>query len=884
MKKFQFFLVCVAVLLLPRDLISNELIIIPKELEVRVGLALSGGGARGISQIGVLKALESHNIQISAIAGTSIGAFVGGLYSVGYTPEEMEKIAISTNWENVLTILKEQERSELFLDQKLLQDRTFATLRFKKFKFVYPQALSLGWKFNSFIQKLIWNGAYYSNDFSDLKVPFRAVATDVANGRTVVISQGNLIRAMRASSAVPLLNTPIQIDTLILVDGGLFANIPVEALSDLKPDIVVAVNTTSPMVNREELNKPWSLASQIITNYMNRFVQSSLHLADFVITPEINDHPNDNFKSLDTLIKKGEEAANEIALRIEEKITSKKDSILEAKVQDVQSMFNFQKKIFLKQITNNDGKELFLLTEEITNLSLKDYLKKIIPNSIEKLRFYSSDETKIILEVSKHPTINNIKCLCTIPNLEQSADTTLKQFMFHYDSPLTRIRIIETLRKKFANQGFSFVKISIQPEQPSEELKITIIPNRIGKITVDPNIKTSDFIVRREVAIKEGDFTNAEKLVQSWNNLISSGLFSDVFIDFDLDTVNSLCNIFISAQERGTQVVNLLLRVDNERNLHGGADLIHENLFNTGSKFLVSLTGSKGDFLAKTSLSQTRIWKTTFSVSLEGFYYQKLIPIYKWTYPTRTKFESTIEKEIITERYNLNVSFGKQIERLGNLFLSVKFEKQRHFVKGELNKPKYNNINNFIVGLIYDSRDKSEFTSSGRLLNLIWEAPLFKAENNVSFSKATFIHSSNYPMFKVFVLRPRVFFGFADNTLPFPDFYSLGGDDNFVGLHEDELLGRQIFQASLDLQYRLPFKIYFDTYAILTYYLGSVWQNFDVIRISDLRHGLGITIGLDTPIGPVRLSAGNAFYFVKNPNSTVFGPLQLYFSIGSRLF
>ncbi|MFN3782022.1 MAG: patatin-like phospholipase family protein, partial [Candidatus Kapaibacteriota bacterium] len=397
-----------------------------------------------------------------------IGAFVGGLYSVGYTPEEMEDIAISTNWENVLTILKEQERSELFLDQKLLQDRTFATLRFKKFKFVYPQALSLGWKFNSFIQKLIWNGAYYSNNFNDLKVPFRAVATDVANGRTVVITQGNLIRALRASSAVPLLNTPIQIDTLILVDGGLFANIPVEALMDLKPDVVVAVNTTSPVIKKEELNKPWSLASQIITNYMNRYVQTSIQLADFVITPKINDHPNDNFKSLDTLIQKGEEVTNEIALQILEKIHSKKDSILEVIIQQVQSKFNFQSKIFLKSVNKSIDKELFLLTEDFTELSLKEYLRKIKPISIQKLRFYSTDEKKILLEVFNNPTITNIKSLCTIPNLEHSTDTILEKFIFHFDSPLTRIKITETLRKNFANRGFSFVKISIQPEYPSE--------------------------------------------------------------------------------------------------------------------------------------------------------------------------------------------------------------------------------------------------------------------------------------------------------------------------------------------------------------------------------------------------------------------------------
>ncbi|MFN3269951.1 MAG: BamA/TamA family outer membrane protein, partial [Candidatus Kapaibacteriota bacterium] len=533
---------------------------------------------------------------------------------------------------------------------------------------------------------------------------------------------------------------------------------------------------------------------------------------------------------------------------------------------------------------SNDEKELFLLSEDSTIFSLKEYLMKINLNSIQQIRFFSPEKEKTFLEILKYPTINAIKCNCAIPNLERSADTMLNSFIFHYDSPYTRGRMKEILRKNFASLGFSFVKIIIQPEHPSRELNIKIIPNRIGKITVDPKIKTSDFIVRREIAIKEGDHTNAEKLVQSWSNLISSGLFSDVFIDFDLDTANSLCNIFISAQERGTQVVNLLLRVDNERNLHGGTDLVHENLFNTGSKLVITLTASKRDFLAKTNLSQTRIWKTNLSFSLEGFYYYKLIPIYKWTYPTNNRFESTNEKQVVTERYTLNFTFGRQIERLGNVFFAVKLEKQRYFDKGEIIKPPFGTLNNFLVGLIYDSRDKLEFSSSGRLVNLIWEAPLFKTTNNVSYSKATFVHSSNYIIFKDFVLRPKVIFGFADNNLPLPDFYSLGGDGNFVGMNEDELLGRQIFQSSLDLQYRLPFKIYFDTYAIITYNIGSVWKYFDVIRLSELKHGLGITLGLDTPIGPIRLSAGNAFYFVKNPYSTIFGPLQLYFSIGSRLF
>lgn len=866
--------------------LGKEKIIYPEELQVKIGLALSGGGARGIAQIGVLKAFERENIPIYAITGTSIGAFVGGLYAVGYTPEELEEIALNTNWENVLTILKEQERTELFFDQKIIQDRTFATLRFKNFKFVYPQALSLGWKFNSFIQKLIWNGAYYSNNFNELKLPFRAIATDVASGNTIVFSQGNLIRAMKASSAIPLLNTPVQIDSMLLVDGGLFSNVPVEALKEFNPDIIIAVNTTSPQPKREELNKPWTLASQIISIYMNKYVETALKKADFVITPAIGNHPNDNFKGLDSLVVKGEIAASNFIEKLINKIQIKKDSVVDNIITSIGNEFNLSGKIFLKKNILSEPKdnfEYYEVSDESGEIQLSDFLKNLDPNSIAKLKFINSQD-KIWLEVEIYPKIRKIICQSDIHKIKETADSVSIQFLGKHDNPKTRKRIVENLRKAFAKIGYSFAKITINPNFFSDEITIEITPNRIGKIFVDKNIKTSDYIVRREISIKEGDFTNSEKLVKSWNNLISSGLFSDVLIDFQIDTNKSLCDIFISAQERGTQVLNILLRIDNERNLQGGADFIHENLFNTGTRLLTSLTGSKTDFLAKASISQPRIWKTNYSLSFETYYYYRVVPIYVRKSPSPlTKYESFVEKSIATERYNFNITAGTQLERLGNLFFGLKFENQRYYDINEEKKPDFYTINNFIVGLVYDSRDKAEFSTTGKFINLEFESQLYKTKRGISFTRAIFAHSNNIPI-KDFVLRPSILFGFADNGLPFPEFFKLGGEGNFFGLRQEELLGRQIFNGKLDFQYRLPFKIYFDTYLTFTYNIGSVWGQFDVIRISELKHGLGFSIGLDTPIGPVTFSAGKMFYFLKNPTATVWGPLQLYFSIGKKIF
>ncbi|MGC9078545.1 MAG: patatin-like phospholipase family protein [Candidatus Kapaibacteriota bacterium] len=868
-------------------LFGKEIEIDPNELEVKIGLALSGGGSRGIAQIGVLKVFEKEKIPIYAIAGTSIGAFVGGLYAIGYSSEEMEAIALETNWENVLSILKEQERSELFFDQKLLQDRTFATLRFKRFKFVYPQALSLGWKFNSFVQKLVWNGAYYSNNFDKLKVPFRAVATDVGEGKTISIGKGNLITALRASSAIPLLNTPVNLDTMILVDGGLFANLPVEQVKEFSPDLVIGVNTTSPLKDKSELNKPWNLASQIISIYMNKYFEKSLQKADFVIIPPIGSHPNDNFKGLDSLIRIGEESAYNSVSKIKKLIQIKKDSIIKLTSSKIKEELSLDGLVYVEKISNygtDQQNEFYNLTKNRTDLSLEEFLKNIDKESTQKILFKTKADGTTTIEILKYPKIDSIKCKCNIPNSTFSLDSITSKFIGEHDCPTTRKKIVERLKKYFASQGFSFVKIAMQPSIYSNIVNISIEPNRIGKIEIDPNVNTSEYIIRREITFKEGDYTNSEKIVQSWKNIISSGLFSDVFIDFTIDTAKSTCDLFISARERGTQVLNLIFCLDNEKNIQGGGDFIHENLFNSGTRLLISVTGCKTDFLPKINITQPRIWNTDFTVSLDAFYYYREVPIFlRKITSTLKKYEIYEDKNFATERFSFQITGGKQIERLGNLFVGIKLERQRYYEFNELTKPNFYNINNFFVGLAYDSRDKAQFSTSGRLINLLFESKLFDSKNSASFSRAIFFHSNNFAI-KDFVIRPNVLFGFADEGLPFPDFFSLGGEGNFFGYRQDESLGRQIFNARFDVQYRLPFKFYFDTYLTLSYNIGSTWSQFEVIRIADLKHGLGFSIGFDTPIGPVHFSVGNAFYFIKNPNATVWGPLQLYFSIGNKLF
>jgi NTE family protein len=192
-----------------------------------IGLALSGGGARALSQIGVLKALDEAGIETNVIVGTSMGSIVGGLYASGFTLDELDSIAIYTNWGGMLSLNQKKSRRELFIGQKITDDRALFALRLDGLKPVLPTSFSEGQKLTNFLY-LLTNQAPVrpGKNFDDLWIKYRAVCTDLVTGDLVVLANGQLSRAMRASSSVTFFLEPVKWDDKLLVDGGLLSNIP----------------------------------------------------------------------------------------------------------------------------------------------------------------------------------------------------------------------------------------------------------------------------------------------------------------------------------------------------------------------------------------------------------------------------------------------------------------------------------------------------------------------------------------------------------------------------------------------------------------------------------------------------------------------------------
>lgn len=279
----------------------------------KIGLVLSGGGARGAAHLGVLKMLEENHIPIDAIAGTSFGALVGGLYASGYTADELTHIVETLDWEQVLS--SEAPRKDKSFRRK--QDDDGFLIRFrvgiKEGKLKLPSGLVNPNNLRLLLRELS-AGAARVRDFDRLAIPFRAVATDLETGKAVVLGDGDLASAMVASMAVPALFPPVELDGQLLVDGGVANNVPIDVARSMGVDIVIVVDISTPLKKREDLTSFTRVINQLslILTHKNTDAQlATLRGDDIVIRPKVSDIGLVDFDRAEDAIPLGAEAARE---------------------------------------------------------------------------------------------------------------------------------------------------------------------------------------------------------------------------------------------------------------------------------------------------------------------------------------------------------------------------------------------------------------------------------------------------------------------------------------------------------------------------------------------------------------------------------------------
>lgn len=278
----------------------------------RVGLVLGGGGARGLAHIGVLKVLEEMRVPISCIAGTSMGALVGGVYAAGVSIDEMTNRISQIDWNALFSDDPARQEKPFRAKRDDYENLFWLELGQRGSKLLLAPGTTAGYKFEFLLREMVEPaGNFADQDFNSLPIPYRAMGTDIENGTSKQFRRGDLVKVMRASMSVPGLIAPVEIDDVLYVDGGLLQNVPVAAARQTCADVVIAVNVGSPLLPRDKLNSALSISLQMIavlTEQNVRVSLASLRSGDVLIEPELGDFSAANFEQGITLIPSGEAA------------------------------------------------------------------------------------------------------------------------------------------------------------------------------------------------------------------------------------------------------------------------------------------------------------------------------------------------------------------------------------------------------------------------------------------------------------------------------------------------------------------------------------------------------------------------------------------------
>lgn len=347
-----------------------------KKHKPKVGVVLSGGGAKGLAHIGVLKVLEEAGVEVSYIGGTSMGAIVGGLYAAGYSAKDLDSIFSSLDADALLRDFTPRGSKNFFEKRN---DEIYAlSLPFKNYKIGFPTAFSKGLYNYNTINRLT-DHVRHVRDFDSLPIPFVCIATDIETGKEVVLRDGVLPDAILASAAFPSLYSPVEINDRLLIDGGVTNNYPIEEVRAMGADIIIGVDVQDPLKSRDQIKGATGVLLQINNYQMIQKMETKSKQTDIYIKPNISGFTVISFDEGRQIIDKGEESAQKIIGKlkelgvghpIERPPVQAKDSICIDQIK-ISGLHNYTRSYIIGKLNFKPGTKISYkrLNEGITNLN-----------------------------------------------------------------------------------------------------------------------------------------------------------------------------------------------------------------------------------------------------------------------------------------------------------------------------------------------------------------------------------------------------------------------------------------------------------------------------------------------------------------------------------
>lgn len=279
------------------------------EDRIKIGLVLSGGGAKGIAHVGVIRAMEEAGIRPDYVVGTSMGSVIGGLYAIGYSADELEEVVRSTDWD--LVVSNRVDFKDIAFEEKEYYNRYLLEIPFNSGKLALPSGLIHGQVLSEILHYYTFPASKYE-DFDDFPIPFRCIATDVRTGQPIIFDKGYLHDAIRSSIAIPTAFTAFDLDSTVVVDGGVVNNFPVDIVRSMGADFVIGVNVSDEdFLEIEELGGFGGILMQIAMAESLRKTRVNIEETDIYIKPDLGPYSTGSFAEYDAILKLGEQVGKE---------------------------------------------------------------------------------------------------------------------------------------------------------------------------------------------------------------------------------------------------------------------------------------------------------------------------------------------------------------------------------------------------------------------------------------------------------------------------------------------------------------------------------------------------------------------------------------------
>jgi NTE family protein len=808
----------------------------------RIALALSGGGARGLAQVGVLQVFEENNIPVDLVVGTSMGGVIGGLWAAGYSADSIESLVKSIDWQDLFS--DRPQRSRLFLTQRELGESHLLSVRFDGLRPTIPTALTAGQKLNSILSRLAIEANYRSrHDFDNLKIPLRVCAVDILTAEPVVLSKGNLADALRATISVPIAFTPLESDSMLLMDGGLLNPIPVGVARDEGADYVIAVNTTSPLLERELISDAIDIANQTTTVMQLEARRRDLELADVVISPELGPHFATDFTGIDSLIEEGRKAAENFIPEIKSEVLRLQSEDLKQKSIEVDSVSLADRA--------GDIEELQVMASIIERRGSinADQLHTAMNLAIENRR---ASRIGAVLDTSLGKKVLRIDSdiIREDAGIKWSGNnsiTTEELSSMVIDTAggdrSTLSQIADRTTNAYRNRGYDLIEIdSVTYAKAGNQIVFHINEGLTGDVRVFGNEHTRGWVIRRNFTLKTDEPFNLRKVDRGMTNIISTGLFDRV--KFDVSRGGGRANVNIEVKERYYKVIRLGAHYHEHYHAETFVDFADANLLGYSHELLLRVMYGEKRKSYGLYLKADRIFETYFTYALSLFH-------------ERLKRDVYVDNQSVgldrERETGGRLAFGQQIARLGTLTAEATAKKMRVEMAGT-GELVHQNIRSLTIRSRLDNMDRSVFPTKGVASHMYLEFAYDVLGGDIRYKKAYFDWRAQIPLPSHFGFMPAFAIGGSDVELPRWEKYFLGGNRNFYGFHHDALEGDKMFVANIGLEYRLPYRFYLRG----RYDFGNVWTTLEEIAFRNLRHAVGGELSYDSPLGPISLSYGRA--------------------------